>query len=312
MTDQLKIEAMNNVAMMSNPDRLVSWKANSSPPAARKSGSSNGSMACAIHSKTRRAACKILAIVLAICWATHVRAAEGPVYEVFGRALNPIAAAVFGSAGGPGQAMVAECRINGGTGPVAAAVGTRLRLAVQAPDRIRVDVVRDGNSAPLTACRDGKELWAVPAAPMTALAQAAGLDTTDRTPDAASPPLLPLALDAQMLSFLPLVFDVKDLGREQNPPRRVLEFGLLPQLREAIKAEEFTGRTWIAENDRPTRLVLTTPKGEVDLEIEKLEFADRLASSAWQPSEGQEALRLPASALNELFEKMLGARVAAE
>ena len=208
--------------------------------------------------------------------------------------------------------MVAECRINGGTGPVAAAAGTRLRLAVQAPDRVRVDVVREGDAAPLTACRDGKELWAVPAEPMTALAQAAGLDTTDRTPDATSAPLLPLALDAQMLTFLPLVFDVKDVGREQDPPRRVLEFGLLPQLREAMQAEEFTARAWIGEDDRPTRLVLTTPKGEVDLVIDKLEFADQLAASAWQPSEGQEALRLPASALNELFEKMLGARVAAE
>ena len=142
---------------------------------------------------------------------------------------------------------------------------------------------------------------------MTALAQAAGFDTSDQAPDTTSPPLIPLALDPQMLSFLPLVFDVKDLGTEENPQRRVLEFGLLPQLREAIKVEDFTGRAWIGDNDKPTRLVLTTSQGEIDLEIEKLDFAGELAASAWQPSEGQEALRLPASALNELFEKMLGA-----
>jgi hypothetical protein len=147
---------------------------------------------------------------------------------------------------------------------------------------------------------------------MTALAQAAGFDTTDQTPDTTSPPLIPLALDPQMLSFLPLVFDVKDLGTEENPQRRVLEFGLLPQLREAIKAEEFTGRAWIGENRQPTRLVVTTPQGELDLEIEKLDFAGELAASAWQPSEGQEALRLPASSLNQLFEKMLGAGPAVE
>jgi hypothetical protein len=147
---------------------------------------------------------------------------------------------------------------------------------------------------------------------MSVLAQAAGIGAKQSAPDTASPPLLPIALDPQMLSFLPLVFDVKDLGKEQNPQRRVLEFGLLPQLREAIKAEDFTGRAWIGDNDKPTRLVLTTSQGEIDLEIEKLDFTDQLAATAWQPAQGQEALRLPASALNEVFEKMLGARAEAE
>lgn len=246
-------------------------------------------------------------MALTIWLAQPARATEGSVYELFGQALAPIAAALLGSADGRTQAMVAECLVNGGTGPLAAAAGTRLRLAVQAPDRFRIDVVRRGSATPLTACRDGKELWAVPAEPMTMLAQAAGFDTSDQAPDTTSPPLIPLALDPQMLSFLPLVFDVKDLGTEENPQRRVLEFGLLPQLREAIKVEDFAGRAWIGDNDKPTRLVLTTSQGEIDLEIEKLDFAGELAASAWQPSEGQEALRLPASALNELFEKMLGA-----
>jgi hypothetical protein len=269
-------------------------------------------MARGTHTRTRRAACKILAAATACFLVQTSRAAEGPVYEVFGRAIAPIAAAVLGSTNSASPAMVAECRINSGTGPLAAAAGIRLRVAVQAPDRFRVDVVREGFSSPLTACRDGKELWAVPAGPMTGLARAAGFDTTKTTPDAASPPLLPLALDPQMLAFLPVVFDVKDLGMEKDPPRRVLEFGLLPQMREAIQAEEFTGRAWIGKDDRPARLVLTTPRGEVDLQIEKIEFADQLAASAWQPAEGQEALRLPASALNELLEKMVGARTAAE
>ena len=251
-------------------------------------------------------------MALTIWSAQPAHAADGSVYELFGQALAPIAAALLGSADGPTQAMVAECLVNGGTGPLAAAAGTRLRLAVQAPDRFRIDVVREGSTTPLTACRDGKELWAVPAEPMTMLAQAAGFDTSDQTPDTISPPLIPLALDPQMLSFLPLVFDVKDLGTEENPPRRVLGFGLLPQLREAIKAEEFNGRAWIDANRQPTRLVLTTPQGELDLEIEKLDFAGELAAGAWQPSAGQEALRLPASALNELFEKMLGAGAAVE
>lgn len=269
-------------------------------------------MELGVHTRTRRAACKIVAVGSILCAAQTARAAEGPVYDVFARALAPMAAAVLGSTNNQTGAMVAECRINSGTGPLSAAAGTRLRVAIQAPDRFRVDVVRDGSATPLTACRDGKELWAVPAAPMTALAQAAGFDTAKTTPDTTSPPLLPIALDAQMLAFLPVVFDVKDLGMEKDPQRRVVQFGLLPQLREAMQAEEFSGRAWIGADDRPARLVLTTPRGEVDLEIEKISFADQLAASAWQPSEGEEALRLPASALNELFEKMLGPRTGAE
>jgi hypothetical protein len=261
------------------------------------------------HTRTWLATCKIAAL---LTLANGAAAADGAAYDVFGRALAPIAAAVLGTAEGQSRAMVAECRVNSGTGPLAAAAGTRLRLAVQSPDRFRVDVVREGASAPLTACRDGSELWAVPAEPMSVLAQAAGIDATESAPDAASPPLLPVAFDPKMLSFLPLVFDVKDLGKEQNPQRRVLEFGLLPQLREAIKAEDFTGRAWIGDGDKPTRLVLTTSQGEIDLEIEKLDFTDQLAATAWQPTEGQKALRLPASALNEVFEKMLGARAEAE
>lgn len=264
------------------------------------------------HLRSRRAACKIVAVGLALWSALPARAADETAYEVFGQALAPIAAALLGSAGGPTQAMVAECLVNGGSGPLAAAAGTRLRLAVQAPDRFRIDLVREGSTTLFTACRNGKELWAVPAEPMTVLAQAAGFDTTDQAPDTTSPSLIPLALDPQMLSFLPLVFEVKDLGTEENPQRRVLQFGLLPQLREAIKAEEFTGRAWIGEDRRPTRLVVTTPQGELDLKIEKLDFAGELAASAWQPSEGQEALRLPASSLNGLFEKMLGAGAAVE
>lgn len=297
---------------MTNPEMLVSWKAKSSPPAARNSGAGKGTMVDPAHLRSRRAACKIVAVGLALWSALPARAADETAYEVFGQALAPIAAALLGSAGGPTQAMVAECLVNGGSGPLAAAAGTRLRLAVQAPDRFRIDLVREGSTTLFTACRNGKELWAVPAEPMTVLAQAAGFDTTDQAPDTTSPSLIPLALDPQMLSFLPLVFEVKDLGTEENPQRRVLQFGLLPQLREAIKAEEFTGRAWIGEDRRPTRLVVTTPQGELDLKIEKLDFAGELAASAWQPSEGQEALRLPASSLNGLFEKMLGAGAAVE
>lgn len=307
MTDQLKIDAMNSAEMMTKPATVDSWKAKRRPSDARNLGKNSGAMGSAPHSMVRRGACKILTALLAMAAVSSAGAADGPAYDVFGRALAPIAAAVFGSTDGKSSAMVAECLVQEGTGALAPAAGTRLRIAVQAPDRLRVDVVRGGTSGPLTACRDGKEFWAVPVEPMTALAQAAGLDTDAAPADTASAPLIPLGLNAQMLAFLPLVFDVKDLGSEGNPARqRVLEFGLLPQLRESLHAGEFTGRAWIGEDDKPARLKLTTPQGDVDLVIEKLDFADQLSPTAWQAPAGQDALRLPASALNGLFGQMIG------
>lgn len=265
-------------------------------------------MRSAAHTRMRRAGCKILAAALLLAAPLPARAAaDGPIYDVFAKALAPFASSVFGGGDGQPGAMVAECLVSGGTGPLAdAAKGTRFRIALQAPDRLRVDVARgDGK---LTACRNGRELWAVPGEPMRALAKAAGFDLDKTAPDKDSPPLIPIALDPQMLAFLPVVFDVKDLGTEGDPARRVLQFALLDQLRQAIKAEEFSGRAWIGDDYKPTRLVISTKDGSLDIAVEKLGFADQLVPAAWQPDDGAQALRLPASALNDLFGKMLGTK----
>lgn len=247
-----------------------------------------------------------MAAMLVFAGALPLHAAPDAVYDVFAKTLAPFAASVFGS--GPGQpgAMVAECLVTEGTGSLAAAKGVRFRLAVQGPEHLRVDVIRD--KIKLTASRDGRELWAAPEDVMRILAQAAGIDLSQSAPDAAPTPLLPVMLNAQMLTFLPVVFDVKDLGTEGEPPLRILEFSLLRELREAMKAEEFSGRVWVGEKYQPSRLIFTTPEGSLDIAIEKLNFAESLPSGAWQPEAGTTPLRLPASALNHLFEKMLGAK----
>ncbi len=254
------------------------------------------------HTRMHRAGCKILAVAL-ILFAGPVHAADGPVYDVFAKALAPFASALFGGADGQPASFVAECVVTGATGRLAPAVGTRFRLAIQSPDRLRLDVVTNGSL--ITACRNGPGLWATPAAPMRSLAEAAGLDTSKTAPDEVSVPLVPLALNAQMLAFLPIVFDVKDLGTESDPPRRVLEFGLLPEVRDAIKAQPFFAKAWIDPYYRPCRVVIAGDDYSLELSVAKLDFAGQLAPTAWESPAGTEALRLPASALNDLFEKML-------
>jgi hypothetical protein len=260
-------------------------------------------MRVARHSRTCRAACKILAVVAAIFTTVPLRAADGAPYDVFAQALAPIASAVFGASAGQPGALVAECQVTDAAGALAPTRGTRFRLALQAPDRLRVDVVRPNEN--LTACRDGNELWAVPVEPMRVLAQAAGLPAD--ASGGAAPPLVPLALNPQMLAFLPVVFDVKDLGTEND--QRILQFGLLPEIQQSIRAETFTGRAWIGADYRPARLVIEGPGYSLDIRIDKIDFAEKLAATAWQPAAGQETLRLPASALNGLFDSMLGASV---
>lgn len=262
-------------------------------------------------SRTCRAARKFAAAAAAalLLGPGAARAAEGGPYDIFAKALAPIAAAVFGPAAGQPGAMVAELAVTGASGKLAAAQGARLRLALQSPDRLRADLAHSG--ALLTACRDGRELWAAPPALMSKLAEAAGLDTDNTKPDAQSLPLVPLALDAQMLAFLPVVFDVKDLGTEEiaGVPHRVLQFGILPELRKAMQGSEFDARAWIADDFKPRRVVVTGPDYSLDLAVDKLTFAEKLPPAAWQPAEGQDVLRLPASSLNALFEKMLAEKL---
>lgn len=253
----------------------------------------------------KTAACLAAACLVAL----PARAEDEPVYDAFAKALAPIAAAVFGGTEGQPGVLVAECSVTDASGKLAAAKGGKLRLALQAPDHLRADVAYNGLL--LTACRAGREMWASPAGPMRALAKAAGIDVDNTTPDKTSPPLIPLALDPQMLVFLPVVFDVKDLGRETlaDVPHRVLQIGLLPELRKAAKAEDFTARAWIGPDYQPRRIIVAGEDYSLDIIVDKLTFAERLPDSAWQPAEGTEVLKLPASAVSDLFEKMLGERV---
>jgi len=258
------------------------------------------------HSRTCLAACKIAAW---LALATDAPAAEGQVYDVFAKALAPFASAVFGGGEGQPGAFMVEGKVTQATGKMAAAQGMQLRLALQRPDHLRADLAYNGQV--LTACRAGKELWAAPAGPMKTLAQAAGIDTSNNAPDEKSTQLIPLALDPKMLAFLPVVFDVKDGGSEDidDVPHRVLEFGLLEELRKAIKAEPFQARAWIGDDNRPRRVTVSGKDYSIQVDVDRLNFAGQFTDKAWQPAEGQEVLRLPASALNELFEKMLGQKI---
>jgi len=258
-----------------------------------------------MHIRACAATCKIAAL---LALALPARAQEAPAYDAFAKALAPFASVVFGGEGQPG-AFMAECNVSAATGTVATAQGMHLRLALQRPDHFRADLA--GNGQILTACRAGGALWATPEEPMRALAQAAGLDTSHSGPDATPAPLIPLTIDPKMLGFLPVIFDVKDEGSEDigGEPHRILRFGLMPDVRKATKAGDFDARAWIDGDSRPRRVIVKGPDYSIQIEVEKLVFAPKFPDKAWHPPEGQQVLKLPASALNGLFEKMLAHKI---
>jgi hypothetical protein len=267
-------------------------------------------MGSALHTRTRRRAGKTIGAWLAFAMAAPAApAADGPVYEVFAKALAPIASSVMGGATGQPGAMVVECSVTAASGKTAAARGAKLRLAVQAPDHLRIDLAHGGSL--LTACRTGDRLWAAPAGTMESMARAAGLDTRRATPDTTPPPLLPLALDPQMLVFLPVVFDVEDLGPQDidGMPHRGLRLGLMPEIKKSTKAADFEARAWINPAFEPRRVIVSGDDYSLEVDIESIKFAARLPESAWQPSDAEDVLPLPASALADLFEKMLGRKI---
>lgn len=246
--------------------------------------------------------------MLALAPGVHAQQ-DSPAYDVFAKALAPFTSAIFGGGAGQPGAFMAECKISAASGTVAAAQGMQLRIALQHPDRLRVDLANKGQV--LTACRAGGALWAAPEEPMRTLAQAAGLDTSQSAPDATPTPLVPLAIDPKMLAILPVIFDVKDEGFENmgDESHRILRFQLMPDLRKATKSGDFDVRAWISGDNRPRRVIVSGPDYSIRIEIEKLAFAPKFPDKAWQPPEGQSVLRLPASALDGLFGKMLAHKI---
>ena len=289
--------------MISRPENVVSWKANSKPSAARKLGNS-WTMNLSAHSKSPIATGKILAVIFVIWSTNNAPAAEGAAYDVFGRALSPIAGALFAGTNSAAPAMVAEGQVIDGSGRLVAAKDTRFRLAWQSPDRVRIDVVRGGTK--ITACREGDEIWAAPAETVRPLLQAAGLDpsTTNSSASETTTMPLPAGLDPQMLAFLPALFDVQDQGTDQN--LRVLDFSVLPQLQQMIPIPNFRGRAWIGSDNRPQRLSFAAAGETIDIRIDQLEFPQKLSPGAWQPAADEEALRIPVANFDALLGALLG------
>jgi hypothetical protein len=90
-----------------------------------------------------------------------------------------------------------------------------------------------------------------------------------------------------------------------------MQFGLMPELKKSIKAEDFDARAWINTEFQPRRVTVEGADYSLQVEVDKISFAPQFPPTVWQPAENQDVLRLPASALNELFEKMLAQKLPA-
>ena len=105
--------------------------------------------------------------------------------------------------------------------------------------------------------------------------------------------------------------DEKQDGAESPKKKGGMKFALMPELKKSIKAEDFDARAWINSEYQPRRVTVQGADYSLEVEVEKMNFAAKLPATAWEPAENQKTLRLPASALNELFEKMLAEKLPA-
>ena len=105
------------------------------------------------------------------------------------------------------------------------------------------------------------------------------------------PPLttpLFLPVTAQQAVFLPALFSIRnpevaEVESLNGEDCRVLTAGLMPELAQATKAEDFKGRIWVASGFFPRRMEVTRRDFSASVDIRDLSNIPSLPASTWLP-----------------------------
>jgi len=164
--------------------------------------------------------------------------------------------------------------------------GATLDAAVQFPDKVKLTAPVLGEQ--ITVCRNGNDVWATPGEKMEyLLAQFAGKLPRKAAKATDTPIFIPLT--AQQAIFLPAVFTL-DEGKQfadlNGEPTRLISGGLMPELAQALKAEDFRATMWIAAGYLPRQIKIDRRDFSATVTIENLLFAPKLPASTWQPPAG--------------------------
>jgi outer membrane lipoprotein-sorting protein len=221
--------------------------------------------------------------------AGSVRAEENR-YDLLGRLLRPFVNVFAQTTSNPNRAFSLTARLEQMTDLPPALVGSKLELAVQYPDKLRLHAPVLGED--LTICRHGQEVWVYPGSKVEALLQLAA--TKKKLPKADQKFRLEsfaLPIPEQQLALLPALFQIKDVGSEplDGESCRVLDLFLMPALAKSLKATGWAARVWARGDARPARLSVARDNWNFVVRFDQVEFAPKLPDSTWEPTPEQAA-----------------------
>jgi hypothetical protein len=237
-------------------------------------------------------------------------AEENP-YDVLGKCLVPLLAAMAKDRQSQNRAITLHVRLEQGTDIPADFRGSRAEITLQSPDRLKLSGPLFGKD--FTLARDRDRVWIHPAGPARAL-----LDATDSS--AVLPPPekkfklgdfeLPIA--EKQLALLSMLFEVKDLGFDEvdGVECRALDLRLMPALEGSLKSKGWAARLWVKPDYKPARITLARKRWHIVLRIDQMQLSSKLPSATWQPTPEQapEALELTAKDYSRFLRAIGGLR----
>jgi hypothetical protein len=219
-------------------------------------------------------------------WAQGQPPRENP-YDVIGKMFQPLWGVFLSESVGANRAMVLTMDW-GGEEALLPSAGETVRLAVQFPDKVRLEAPVLGEK--VVVCRDGDRVWAVPGAKIEYLMKKFGV-VPRRAAKSGTP--IPLPITAQQAIFLPALFtverpDVAEVEEIDGVPHRVLTAGLMPELARVVKAENFRARVWVGSNYSPRRIELRSGNFNGVVNVREMVFSRELPASTWARPAGED------------------------
>ena len=211
---------------------------------------------------------------------------ENP-YDVIGKMFQPLWGVFLSESVGANKAMVLTVEMGGDAALLNGGGGaTKVRLAVQFPDKVRLEAPVLGEN--VVVCRDGDRVWATPGAKIEYLL---GRFPAVKRRAAKTGTPIPLPITAQQAIFLPALFtverpDVAEVDEIDGVSYRVLTAGLMPELARVVDAENFRARVWVGANYAPRRMELRNGNFNAVVDINEMLFSRELPASTWARPEG--------------------------
>jgi len=229
----------------------------------------------------------ILLAGLAPLHAQQTSAPRDNPYTVIGKIFQPLWGALLGDPKSPNRASTLTIEMTDVTGRLPAQMkGAILKAAVQFPDKVKLEAPVMGEQ--ITVCRNGDDVWATPGKKVEFLISQFKVKPKKNL-KLTTPIFLPVT--AQQAIFLPALFaihkpDVAEVESLNGEDCRVLTAGLMPELAQATKSEDFKGKIWVSAGYLPRRMEITRRDFTTSVDIRDLSNVPALPASTWQPPAG--------------------------